>query len=67
MKRILLILFVLLILPGNIILADTSVTGGGDGVNTTANCNVATYYSLGKLCQDTDDGKLYKGTGEFAG
>lgn len=65
MKRILLILFVwLLILPGNMALADTSVTGGGgDGVNTTADCNVAAYYSLGKLCQDTDNGKLYKGTG----
>jgi hypothetical protein len=33
------------------------------GVSTASNCNVAAYYAIGKLCQDTDDGKLYKGTG----
>lgn len=26
-------------------------------------CNQAKYFTLGTLCQDTDDGKLYKGTG----
>ncbi len=26
-------------------------------------CNKALYYPLGSLCQDIDDGKLYKGTG----
>jgi len=26
-------------------------------------CNQAKYFPLGTLCQDTDDGKLYKGTG----
>jgi hypothetical protein len=33
------------------------------GVSTASDCNVAAYYAIGKLCQDTDDGKLYKGTG----
>ena len=32
-------------------------------VSTDTNCNQALYYPIGKLCQDTDDGKLYKGTG----
>ena len=27
------------------------------------NCNQAKYFPLGTLCQDTDDGELYKGTG----
>jgi hypothetical protein len=33
------------------------------GIETAKDCNVAAYYPLGTLCQDTDDGKLYKGTG----
>jgi hypothetical protein len=33
------------------------------GISTASDCNVAAYYAIGKLCQDTDDGKLYKGTG----
>ncbi len=36
---------------------------GGGGVSVASNCDVATYYPIGKLCQDSDDGKLYKGTG----
>ena len=28
-----------------------------------ANCNQSKYFAIGKLCADTDDGKLYKGTG----
>jgi hypothetical protein len=35
----------------------------GGGIETAKDCNVAAYYPLGTLCQDTDDGKLYKGTG----
>ncbi len=43
---------------------DTSVKKDPSaGVNTAADCNVASYYPIGVLCQDTDDGKLYKGTG----
>jgi hypothetical protein len=33
------------------------------GVNIASDCDVAKYYPIGKLCQDSDDGKLYKGTG----
>jgi|GEM_PF-5880967 hypothetical protein len=36
---------------------------GGSAVYTASNCNVAAYYDIGTLCQDTDDGNLYKGTG----
>ena len=41
--------------------ADTTVVGGGSGVSTASDCS--TYIAIGQLCQDTDDGKLYKGTG----
>lgn len=34
----------------------------GSGVITASDCSG--YTSIGQLCQDTDDGKLYKGTGE---
>ncbi len=37
--------------------------GVGGGVSTDTNCNQSQYFAIGKLCQDTDDGKLYKGTG----
>ncbi len=35
----------------------------GTSVSTASECNAAAYYAIGTLCQDTDDGKLYKGTG----
>lgn len=35
----------------------------GSGVSTASDCNVAAYFAIGKLCQDTGTGKLYKGTG----
>jgi hypothetical protein len=37
--------------------------GSGTGVSTASECNAAAYYAIGKICQDTDDGKLYIGTG----
>lgn len=43
--------------------------GGGfapsstDNVKTSTECNAAAYYAAGTLCQDTDDNKLYLGTG----
>jgi hypothetical protein len=52
-----------LVATGSPIYADTTVVGGGGGVSTASNCDQAAYYPIGKLCQDTDDGKLYKGTG----
>lgn len=33
------------------------------GVHKDSNCDQARYYPLGTLCQDTDNGKVYKGTG----
>ncbi len=32
-------------------------------VQVNPDCNQASFYPLGSLCQDSDDGKLYKGTG----
>jgi hypothetical protein len=37
--------------------------GSGTGVKTAADCNVAAYFAIGTLCQDTGTAKLYKGTG----
>lgn len=37
--------------------------GGSGGVSVASDCDVAAYRVIGKLCQDSDDGKLYKGTG----
>jgi hypothetical protein len=41
----------------------TIINSGSAGILTDSNCDQAKYYSIGTLCQDTDDGKLYKGTG----
>jgi hypothetical protein len=41
----------------------TIINSGAAGILTDSNCDQAKYYSIGTLCQDTDDGKLYKGTG----
>jgi len=60
MKKIIQILFWILLLSSPLFAA--SYYGGG-GVSTDSNCDQAKYYSIGRLCQDTDDGKLYKGTG----
>jgi hypothetical protein len=35
----------------------------GGGVELAADCNTAAYYAIGTLCQQTGDGKLFKGTG----
>lgn len=40
-----------------------TIINSSTGVSTASDCNVAAYQAVGKLCQDTDDGKLYKGTG----
>ena len=37
--------------------------GVSSGIQTAADCNVAAYYAIGTLCQQTGDGKLFKGTG----
>jgi hypothetical protein len=39
-----------------------SAWDSGD-IKKNSNCNQSLYYSIGKLCVDTDDAKLYKGTG----
>jgi hypothetical protein len=62
MKKLLAVLLMML-LPSSVAFADTPVVGGTTGVYTSSECNAAAYYAIGTLCQDTDDGKLYKGTG----
>lgn len=62
MKR-LLTLFVLFFLIATSVWAIPPAPPSGSGVQTDTNCNQAKYFTLGVLCQDTDDGKLYKGTG----
>jgi hypothetical protein len=51
-----------------IILACAGIVSGASyyGANSVAidsNCNKSQYYPLGRLCQDKDDAKLYKGIG----
>lgn len=62
MKKLLSAVYILLVMAGYAS-ADTVITGGSNGVKTDTDCNQSQYYPLGTLCQDTDDGKLYKGTG----
>lgn len=67
MKKWLLgIIGIILILSGTAIAGGPSFSGGGGSggaVITASDCDIAAYYAIGKLCQDTDDGTLYKGTG----
>lgn len=58
MKKLLTI-FILLI-PSMLYAA--SAWDSGD-IKKNSNCNQSLYYSIGRLCADTDDAKLYKGTG----
>ena len=58
MKKLLTI-FILLI-PSMLYAA--SAWDSGD-IKKNSNCNQSKYFAIGKLCQDTDDAKLYKGTG----
>jgi hypothetical protein len=59
MMKKLLTIFILLI-PSMLYAA--SAWDSGD-IKKNSNCNQSLYYSIGKLCVDTDDAKLYKGTG----
>jgi len=57
MKKIFLMIMIMMLMSVTA-LARGSMYGGGSGVLTDSNCDQAKYYTLGKLCQDTDDGKL---------
>jgi len=57
------IYIVLLVLCMPMFAYGQTYTGGGGGTQTDSDCNQVKYFALGTLCQDTDDGKLYKGTG----
>lgn len=62
MRKILLF-FVVLSISGYSYAVSPFVASDGRGPYKDTNCNQAKYFSLTTLCQDTDDGKLYKGTG----
>lgn len=62
MRKILLF-FVVLSISGYLYAISPFVASDGRGPYKDSNCNQAKYYPLGTLCQDTDDGNLYKGTG----
>jgi len=65
MKRVLLILCVILscvpCYAGTVIDGVNTTGSSGSGVITASDCS--TYVAIGQICQDTGDGKLYKGTG----
>jgi hypothetical protein len=61
MKRIPLFIIAFLLMTG--VAWSIPPSPPSSGIATASNCDVAAYYAVGKLCQDTDDGKLYKGTG----
>jgi hypothetical protein len=63
MKKTLLITLAILLASGIAYAAPPSGGGSGTGVQLSGECNAAAYFPIGTLCQDTDDGKLYKGTG----
>lgn len=62
MKKIIHLLIIILFLSAPVFAADY-YGGTGGGVSKDTNCNQSKYFAIGKLCADTDDGKLYKGTG----
>jgi hypothetical protein len=63
MKKILTYITVLLLMASPVAAQQFGGGAGGTGVQLAADCDVAAYYALGTLCQDTGTAKLYKGTG----
>jgi hypothetical protein len=61
MKKVLIMALCFLLLIATDAVAQYKYRGSGQGVTTASDCS--TYIAIGQLCQDTDDGKLYKGTG----
>lgn len=61
MKKVLLFVIVVILITASQAIAQYKYRGSGNGVITSTDCS--TYTAIGQLCQDTDDGILYKGTG----
>jgi hypothetical protein len=62
MKKVWFIIFAILL----IVVSTSEAWNDGwssGGVETSTECNASKYYKDGTLCQDTDDNKLYLGTG----
>jgi len=66
MKKILSI-FIIIATVSILLISNNTIAGPAwfapGGVKTSTECNAAAYYADGTLCQDTDDNKLYLGTG----
>ena len=66
MKKILSI-FIIIATVSILLISNNTIAGPAwfapSGVKTSTECNAAAYYAYGTLCQDTDDNKLYLGTG----
>ena len=63
MKKKLLLILTLIILTPIFLWGEADIKTRSAGTKTDTNCDQAQYYPVGTLCQDSDDGKLYKGTG----
>ena len=67
MKRIIFALLTLLLLSSPAFGQEGYIqhpsSGSGTGVSTASDCSVAAYQANGKICQDTDDDKVWVGTG----
>lgn len=66
MKRLTALLILCMLLGLDAYAGPPTIINSGSasaGILTDSNCDQAKYYAIGKLCQDTDDGKLYKGIG----
>lgn len=62
MKKVWFIIFAILLIAVSTSEAWNDGWSSG-GVETSTECNASKYYKDGTLCQDTDDNKLYLGTG----
>lgn len=63
MKKLLIFVTVAIIICGGYAFALPPLPGSAGLTLKDTNCNQSKYFALGTLCQDTDDAKLYKGTG----
>jgi hypothetical protein len=61
MKKVILLVIAIILITASQAIAQYKYRGSGNGVITSTDCS--TYTAIGQLCQDTDDGILYKGTG----
>jgi hypothetical protein len=62
-KLIFVLLSLLIALPAYAQFGGNPISGSGTGSGIITASDCSTYIAIGQLCQDLEDGKLYKGTG----